>query len=122
MRISDWSSDVCSSDLQDSDLGCSQAIGLRANDLEDLGGFGFFVDPDLVGRAFLAQAVMRQVDHAVRMASLLVAYTHIFAGTAIGGLEISLHRECVPSAGRRWAKSREGKKWVRRGMYRWEAY
>src|SRR3546814_12778308 len=77
MRISDWSSDVCSSDLQPGDVGAVHVKGDQP--VAVIGAV----------RRIVALVLVPHVDDAVALAALIDHYAHLH-GDAAAGAEVLL--------------------------------
>src|SRR3546814_19611500 len=97
MRISDWSSDVCSSDLA-TEAGVDQVV---------VGGLE--IDADLAGdRAFLETGAGRRIE-----IERIVAWDGVDDGNAVRPLRSEARRvgkECVSTCRSRWSPSHKKKK------------
>src|SRR3546814_18194648 len=125
MRISDWSSDVCSSDLGHSPAARS---GVR---LWLLSPVRVLHHPAMSSVADLARANARSRQSGLRnfIEPIAEDYTASLRGMGLGRMQMTLckkvfsaSRECRQRALKRWSRAterREGKECARTWRYRW---
>src|SRR3546814_19142760 len=95
MRISDWSSDVCSSDLLGEAARLpAQAVADRLRGLRRIGPAGF---------AGLVDGVVALLDAVLGQDALLDAARHAVQGRDVRSEERSVGKECVSTFRSRWS-------------------
>src|SRR3546814_4864099 len=88
MRISDWSSDVCSSDLFDGGDGCGDRLGQRG---------------DLKNRIYVYQVWLAKLAHAEALRKDCLAAMHDRHRHAGRSEERRVGQECVSPCRSRWS-------------------
>src|SRR3546814_13522680 len=97
MRISDWSSDVCSSDLQ---RARGAAVALDRPDLERLALVGSEIAQRLDGDA---PGALEGGDHQHRLVGLVLQHSDVAGCDLLRSEERRVGKECVSPCRSRWS-------------------
>src|SRR3546814_20903877 len=103
MRISDWSSDVCSSDLDTKEEGLFSPCNHSHNGAVRRGGFGTM--KTILLPVEEQPSVEPTIDTAVLLAAVFGSYVEGFALTPDSSEARRVGKECVSTSRSRWAPS-----------------